>query len=184
MLELRTQQRALYSLAMLDELTQLFNRHALREFAGKYFSEAIRFNRPLTMAVMDIDGFKEINDINGLSAGDKVLAELGRWLKRFVRKEDMIARWSGDEFIFLLTDCNAVKAIALMERLQKRLRQFKPANITVTVSIGIATMTVGEKHSLNSLFELADRAMYQAKMAGRNCIKKYEEGEDVGAEID
>jgi len=174
MLELRSQQHSLYSLAMLDELTQLFNRHALREFAGKYFSEALRFNRPLTMAVIDIDRFKDINETKGYPKGDEVLAELGAWLKRFVRNEDMVARWAGEEFIFLLPDCDTETAIALMERLQKRLAQFKPANLVITVSIGLATMEGGAEHNLNSLFELADGAMYQAKMAGRNCIKVYE----------
>ena len=174
MLELRSQQHSLYSLAMLDELTQLFNRHALREFAGKYFSEALRFNRPLTMAVIDIDRFKDINETKGYVKGDEVLAELGAWLKRFVRDEDMVARWAGEEFIFLLPDCDTETASALMDRLQKRLAQFQPANLTITVSIGLATMEGGAKHNLNSLFELADGAMYQAKMAGRNCIKAHE----------
>ncbi|MDH5591395.1 MAG: response regulator, partial [Gammaproteobacteria bacterium] len=91
MLELRSQQNSLYSLAMLDELTQLFNRHALREFAGKYFSESARFERPLTMAVVDIDHFKDINENEGYPKGDEVLAELGSWFKRFVRVEDMVA---------------------------------------------------------------------------------------------
>jgi len=177
-LELRSQQKALYSLAMLDELTQLFNRHALREFSSKYFSEAIRFNRPLTMAVMDIDSFKEINRTQGHDKGDKVLAELGRWLKRFVRDEDMVARWSGDEFIFLLPDCDTETASALMKRLQKRLSQFKPENIELTVSIGIASTQGQENNNLNSLFELADGAMYQAKMAGRNCVREYHRDTD------
>ncbi|MBE9533020.1 MAG: GGDEF domain-containing protein, partial [Proteobacteria bacterium] len=110
---------------------------------------------------------------------DKVLAELGRWLKRFVRDEDMVARWSGDEFIFLLPDCDNEKAAALMTRLQKRLVQFKPGNIPLTVSIGTATISgENDKHNLNSLFELADGAMYQAKIAGRNCIREYAEGEE------
>lgn len=174
-LELRAQQKSLYSLAMLDELTQLFNRHALREFAGKYFSEAYRFNRPLTLAVMDIDLFKNINETVGYPKGDEVLRDLGVWLKRFVRDEDLIARWSGEEFVFLLPSCSEKTAVALMARLQKRLAQFKPANMTITVSIGLATMDGDTKHSLNSLFELADGAMYQAKMSGRNCIKVYEQ---------
>lgn len=177
-LELRAQQKSLYSLAMLDELTQLFNRHALREFSSKYFSEAARFDRPLTMAVMDIDGFKTVNEKQGYERADKVLAELGRWLKRFVRDEDMVARWSGDEFIFLLPDCDNEEAKSLMERLQKQLAQYKPTNIGITVSIGIATMEGNEQHNLNSLFELADGAMYQAKMAGRNCVKEYTADKD------
>ena len=181
MLELRSQQASLYSLAMLDELTQLFNRHALREFAGKYFSEAHRFNRPLSMAVMDIDHFKVINETHGYSTGDKVLSEFGIWLKRFVRDEDMIARWASEEFVFLLSNFEASTALTLMERIQKRLELFNPANVSITVSIGIATVHDHNKHSLNSLFELADSAMYRAKMSGRNCIRVYEnEDEQIG----
>ena len=181
MLELRSQQASLYSLAMLDELTQLFNRHALREFAGKYFSEAHRFNRPLSMAVMDIDHFKVINETHGYSTGDKVLSEFGIWLKRFVRDEDMIARWASEEFVFLLSNFEASTALTLMERIQKRLELFKPANVSITVSIGVATVHDQNKHSLNSLFELADSAMYRAKMSGRNCIRVYEnEDEQIG----
>ena len=181
MLELRSQQVSLYSLAMLDELTQLFNRHALREFAGKYFSEAYRFNRPLSMAVMDIDYFKVINETHGYSTGDKVLSEFGIWLKRFVRDEDMIARWASEEFVFLLSNFEASTALTLMERIQKRLELFKPANVSITVSIGVATVHDHNKHSLNSLFELADSAMYRAKMSGRNCIRVYEnEDEQIG----
>ena len=181
MLELRSQQASLYSLAMLDELTQLFNRHALREFAGKYFSEAHRFNRPLSMAVMDIDHFKVINETHGYSTGDKVLSEFGIWLKRFVRDEDMIARWASEEFVFLLSNFEASTALTLMERIQKRLELFKAANVSITVSIGVATVHDHNKHSLNSLFELADSAMYRAKMSGRNCIRVYEnEDEQIG----
>lgn len=177
-LELRAQQKSLYSLAMLDELTKLFNRHALREFSGKYFSEAIRFEHPLTLAVLDIDYFKSINETEGYIKGDQVLAEFGAWLKRFVRDEDMVARWASEEFVFLLPDCSQSTAITFMERLQKRLGQFKPANVAITVSIGLATMEIGTKHNLNSLFELADDAMYRAKMSGRNCIKYYQANND------
>lgn len=173
-LELRSQQKSLYSLAMLDELTKLFNRHALREFSGKYFSEAIRYKRPLTLAVLDIDFFKNINETLGYQKGDQVLAELGAWLKRFVREGDMVARWASEEFVFLLPDCPEANALAFMERLQKRLKQFKPASVIITVSIGLATMDADDEHNLNSLFELADDAMYRAKMSGRNCIKSYQ----------
>jgi two-component system cell cycle response regulator len=182
MLELRSQQNSLHSLAMLDELTQLFNRHALREFSGKYFSEAARFKRPLTVAVLDIDHFKKINEEEGHEKADEVLAELGAWLKRFVRDEDMIARWSGEEFIFLLPNCDNEKALGLMTRLQKRLTRFKPANIHITVSIGLATSLGEPENTLNAMFEHADRAMYQAKMSGRNCINSYEP-ETVEAEL-
>ncbi|MDH5592522.1 MAG: GGDEF domain-containing protein, partial [Gammaproteobacteria bacterium] len=93
------------------------------------------------------------------------------------------ARWAGEEFVFLLPDCDTETAVALMERLQKRLAQFKPANVPVTVSIGLATMDGNSKHNLNSLFELADGAMYQAKIAGRNCIRIVEKKTEKEEEL-
>jgi two-component system cell cycle response regulator len=101
----------------------------------------------------------------GYQKGDQVLAELGAWLKCFVREDDMVARWAGEEFVFLLPDCPEANALAFMECLQKRLKQFKPASVIITVSIGLATMDADNKYNLNSLFELADNAMYRAKMS-------------------
>lgn len=172
--ELRAQQNSLCSLAMLDELTQLFNRHALREFAGKYLSEAYRFKRDLAMAVIDLDHFRAINEQYGFVRGDNLLAELGNWLKRHVRDVDMIARWSGEEFVLLLPGCDNQTAALLMQRMQKRLTRFKPAGIGITISVGVATLRQDKQDTLNSLFEMADRAMYQAKMAGRNCVRIFE----------
>ncbi len=172
--ELRAQQNSLYSLAMLDQLTQLFNRHALREFAGKYFSEAYRFKRDLAMAVLDLDNFRVLNDEHGHIKGDQVLAELGNWLKRHVRDVDMVARWAGEEFVMLLPGCDAKGAAVLMERMQKRLSRFKPANLDISLSVGVAELRHDQQDNLNSLFEMADRAMYQAKMAGRSCVRQYQ----------
>lgn len=172
--ELRSQQQSLYSLAMLDELTQLFNRHALREFAGKYFSEAYRFQRDLSVAVLDVDHFKFINQEYGFEKGDEVLASLGTWFKRHLRDEDMIARWAGEEFVLLLPSCDAHTAKTLLQRMQSRLEKFKPANLRITLSIGVASIRHDHKDTLSSAFEMADRAMYQAKMAGRDCVQIYE----------
>lgn len=175
--ELRTQQQSLYSLAMLDETSGLFNRHALREFAGKYFSEAYRFDRTLSLAVLDIDHMKQINENHGFQQGDQLLSELGAWLKRHVRDVDMIARWAGDEMVFILPGCDLASANGLMDRMLDRLRKFKPAGLetTVTVSVGIAELSKDNNDTLNSLFERADKAMYQAKMAGRDCVVTYQE---------
>lgn len=178
--ELRTQQKSLYSLAMLDETSGLFNRHALREFAGKYFSEAYRFDRPLTLAVMDIDHMKQINEEHGFQVGDSLLAELGAWLKRHLRDVDMIARWAGDELVFILPDCDLADANGLMDRMLERLRKLKPAGLPISVSVGIAELDRNNDRNdnLNSLFERADKAMYQAKMAGRDCIISYQEDKE------
>ncbi|MCX4187327.1 diguanylate cyclase [Methylophaga sp. OBS4] len=182
--ELKAQQQSLYSLAMLDETTSLFNRHALREFAGKYFSEAYRFDRPLSLAVLDIDHLKRINDSYGFERGDQMLAELGTWLKRHVRDVDMVARWAGDELVFILPGCDIEAANTLMERMLAQLRRLKPAGLSVTVSVGVAELRKEHKDTLNSLFELADKAMYQAKMAGRDCVLSFDEAETVIEEMD
>lgn len=182
--ELKTQQQSLYSLSMLDETTGLFNRHALREFAGKYFSEAYRFDRALSLAVMDIDHLKQINEDYGFERGDQLLAELGAWLKRHVRDIDMVARWAGDEIIFILPNCDLLAANSLIERMQERLSKFKPAGLTISVSVGVAELRKKPKDTLNSLFELADKAMYQAKMAGRDCVVMYREDESVTEDTD
>ena len=177
--ELHNQQKSLYSLAMLDETTGLFNRHALREFAGKYFSEAYRFERPLSLAVMDIDHLKQINEMYGYERGDNVLEELGAWLKRHVRDVDLIARWAGDELVFILPGCDIESATGLMERMLVRSRKLKPAGVDMTVSIGVAELDRAKSENLNCLFERADKAMYQAKMAGRDCLKASLNGEGL-----
>jgi two-component system cell cycle response regulator len=164
---------------MLDETTGLFNRHALREFAGKYFSEAYRFSRCLSMAVIDIDHFKEINERHGFERGDQMLAELGSWMKRHVRDVDLVARWAGDELVLLLPECDLASAKNMMDRMVQRLRKIKPADLDVTVSVGIAQLRQTDNDNLNSLFELADKAMYQAKMAGRNCVRVYTDPESI-----
>jgi two-component system cell cycle response regulator len=174
--ELKSQQQSLYSLAMLDEVSGLFNRHALREFAGKYFSEAHRYGRQLSLAVLDIDHMREINEKYGYEVGDSVLAELGMWLKRQIRDIDLIARWAGDELVFILPGCDLALANGLMDRMLDKLRKYRPGGLAITVSVGIAEVEFnGHKETLNSLFERADKAMYEAKMAGRDCIVTYQE---------
>ena len=87
----------------------------------------------------------------------------------------MVGRWGGDEFVFILSECDLADAAILMERMQKNLSRFKPYNIPITVSVGVAMLRLDKQDNLNSLFELADKAMYQAKMAGRNCVISYKE---------
>jgi diguanylate cyclase (GGDEF)-like protein len=91
----------------------------------------------------------------------------------------LVARWAGDEFVFLIRECDEEGAKILMERLLARIKQFKPLDIPVTVSIGISTAVPSDetKHTLNSLFEQADSAMYKAKMTGRNGISIYQKDE-------
>lgn len=182
--ELKTQQQSLHSLAMLDDCTSLFNRHALREFAGKYFSEAYRFEHDLSLAVVDVDHLKELNQTYGYERGDQLLGELGNWFKRYARDVDLIARWGGDEMVFIMPGCDANSAHSIMEKMLARLRRFKPAGLVVSVSAGVAEMSKTYKDTLNTLFERADKAMYQAKMSGRDCVMVYNEAEILNEDMD
>ena len=175
MLELRSQKKALYGLAMMDERTQLFNRYSLKELSIRYLSDVERNSNPLSLAILDIDYFKQINAEQGYDKGNQILSELGRWFKRTVRDVDMIARWSGGEFVFLLENCSEKAAVVLMTRLSTQLKLLNPAGISITVSVGVTTMSVGEKHYLGSLYELADKALYKAKSSGRDKVLAYEE---------
>jgi two-component system cell cycle response regulator len=96
----------------------------------------------------------------------------------------MIARWAGDELLFILPGCDIEAANTLMERMLVQLRRLKPAGLSVTVSVGVAELRKEHKDTLNSLFELADKAMYQAKMAGRDCVMSFDEAETVFEEMD
>jgi len=176
-LELRSQKQSLHRMAMLDEETQLFNRYSLREFSGRYFSDVDRNNSSLSLAVMEIDDFDSIDgEDDGTMKSKKVIAELGIWLKRIVREADMVARWKGEKFVFLLANCDKEAAVDLMQRVSFRLKRLKPADVEVKASIGIATITVGEKHDLASLFGLADTALTTAKQAGQNQVVTYDSG--------
>jgi len=162
-------------MAMLDEATQLFNRYSLREFSGRYFSDVDRNNSSLSLAVMEIDDFNSIDgEDDGTAKSKKVIAELGIWLKRIVREADMVARWQGEKFVFLLSNCDKEAAVDLMQRVSFRLKRLKPADVEVKASIGIATMSVGEKHDLASLFGLADTALIKAKQAGQDQVVTYD----------
>jgi len=176
-LELRSQKQALHRMAMLDEATQLFNRYSLREFSGRYFSDVDRNNSSLSLAVMEIDDFNSIDgEDDGTAKSKKVIAELGIWLKRIVREADMVARWQGEKFVFLLANCDKEAAVDLMQRVSFRLKRLKPADVEVKASIGISTMSVGEKHDLASLFSLADTALTTAKEAGQDQVVTYDTG--------
>lgn len=173
-LELRSQQQSLNRMAMLDETTQLFNRYSLREFSGRYFSDVDRNNSFLSLAVLEIDDFKQIEQEDGAEKSLAVIAELGIWLKRIVREADMVARWKGEKFVFLLANCEKEAAMDLMLRVSSRLKRLKPADRLISASIGIATMSVGEKHNLASLFRLADSALAQAKEVGHDQVFTFE----------
>ena len=168
--------------AELDTLTTAYNR---RHFEETIAQELIRHQRcrdGLTLLLVDIDHFKDINDTYGHQAGDKVLCELVNILQARLRSVDYLARYGGEEFVIILPHTNADDALLLAERLRKAVAGHAFAGgcvkIPVTVSIGLAPCPAEVKLSAPDLFHNADMAMYQAKRQGRNQVCRAD-GQDL-----
>jgi diguanylate cyclase (GGDEF)-like protein len=150
----------LVELARTDALTGLSNRRAFDEFLGLEIDRANRTARPLSVALIDLDHFKQFNDERGHQAGDWLLAETARSWRAALRPTDMLARYGGEEFVAVLPDCEVSAGLRTIERLQRKV----PAD--QTFSAGIAARLPGECAA--DLLQRADAAMYLAKGAGRN----------------
>lgn len=168
--KVREQQERLLQLAMTDQLTGLYNRHYLFETAPKRLSEAQRHSIPVSLVVIDLDRFKEINDTHGHTTGDNVLAETAGALRKVCRKEDIVARFGGEEFIVLLSHCDLEQAAEKAEDIRASLEALCPLGLTVTASLGVSAMPLGGVYEFRDLFAAADEAVYQAKHEGRNRV--------------
>jgi two-component system cell cycle response regulator len=167
--ELLEQTRRLESLIFEDSLTGLANRRFILSQLGAQVSGARRHGRPLSVAIIDIDHFKAVNDTHGHDAGDRVLVAVATALAGHLRAEDQLGRLGGEEFLAVLPDTDAAAA----ERVTEKLRcesglavvDYEGADLAVTVSIGVATWD-GEAPEV--LLRRADDALYAAKAAGRD----------------
>ena len=168
--QVQAQSRQLYQLAMLDQLTDLYNRTGLNEFAAKYFEEASRDNAPLSLLIIDLDHFKNINDTRGHTAGDSVLARVGTMLKQACGEGDLAARVGGEEFVLILNQCGIEEALKRAEDIRRQVEALKPDDVTVTASIGLTSRPLGKTVKFDDLFRVADRAVYEAKNQGRNRV--------------
>ena len=159
-------------LAITDGLTGIFNHRHLQERLSQEFSRLERFTEPLSILILDIDHFKEINDTYGHPVGDSVLKGVVDVIKKTIRNIDIPARYGGEEFAVILLGTGAHGALNIAERLRKAVmnRTFSAVNQTfkVTVSIGISTCPNDGKRK-EEIIEKADKALYHAKNSGRNC---------------
>ncbi|HEU4988411.1 MAG TPA: GGDEF domain-containing protein [Gemmatimonadaceae bacterium] len=160
--------------ASTDGLTGLVNRRAFDEHLKRLLNETDRFGQPLALIVADIDHFKKINDTWGHEAGDEVLRRVAKKLTEGVRSVDVIARYGGEEIAILLPQTSVVGATDLADRLRHAVAskpvKFKGEEIPVTVSFGVASYPDAVP-ARDGLFRAADRALYDAKKAGRNCVR-------------
>jgi len=168
--------------ATIDRLTGVSNRQAL---IGALFNEverAARYHRALSVAFVDIDHFKAINDSYGHAAGDVVLRRVAQTIKANLRATDIVGRYGGEEFMLLLTETNVEDGAVLTEKLRTLVQRLRFSvegnpNLSVTISIGIAG-GIGQQLRVDSLVRDADAAMYSAKALGRNQTYIFAEPDD------
>ena len=171
-------------LSVTDELTGLLNRRGFFQLAEREFERALRFNRPLSALMLDIDHFKTVNDTHGHAGGDQVLSALADCFRQNTRAVDITGRYGGEEFALLLPEILQSEAIQIAERLRQSIADLSipagsvngdspPMDISITMSIGVASLSQ-DGQSLTDLLDRADQALYRAKDSGRNCVIVWE----------
>jgi len=157
-----------------DALTDAYNRVGFDQAIEQSLNMHFILNQPVTLVMIDLDNFKQVNDRYGHAAGDEVLRALGECLARaFIRKGDMVARYGGDEFAVILNDTSAENSARLIERFLHSANEIRVsgAEAAAPVSCSAGYTQIHASDTVSSLIERADRALYQAKAAGRNTAR-------------
>jgi diguanylate cyclase (GGDEF)-like protein len=170
---LKQQHDQLVKMATRDQLTGLYNRHFLSDILEKKVSESKRHNKVLSVVIVDIDHFKNVNDTFGHLTGDVILKAVAKIMESSVRKEDVAARFGGEEFIIVLDSCTADDALVKAEKLRSEIEALHPEGILVTASFGVAQLQP-DMQRYEDLLKNADTALYIAKEEGRNRVVLYE----------
>ena len=171
----RRLQVTLSQMARIDSLTGALNRRALEEEAVSEMGRSLRFDRPLSVMILDIDHFKRINDTFGHAAGDEVLRRVVGVVGGSLRQHDTLGRIGGEEFCVLLPETSRDKAAQVAERLRDDIAGLTWAigggRLSVTVSVGVSTVTKGATEEWQAITRSADAALYRAKHGGRNRVE-------------
>jgi len=158
-------------LARTDTLTGVANTRSFKELAEAELERARRYGRTFTLASLDLDHFKSVNDTLGHAAGDRLIHDVGQAIRRRLRRVDIVARIGGDEFVVLLPETNAAAAAVALYHIREALQSVADGyGPEVTASFGAVTF-VSPPASVEEMLQLADVAMYQAKNAGRDRIE-------------
>ncbi len=165
---LKRQSETMHRLAITDTLTRVYNKRYLLDHGDQFLSN--RNNHPISALLLDIDHFKKINDNLGHITGDRVLEALGKLLKERIPPDALAVRFGGEEFALLVPRCNLKDAQGCAEHLRADVESLHPADIPITISIGLACTQNLPDISLTQLLSLADKALYAAKDCGRNRV--------------
>lgn len=167
-------QRRVYEMSTRDTLTVAFNRRYFDERIVSEVAYCRRHGAYLALLMLDVDGFKALNDSYGHRAGDRVLVEIADLVRRSIRAEDVFARYGGDEFVLIVRGIPPAGVEALAERLRASVERLSirhdDRRIAVSVSVGAATVRGHRECDGHALLEAADRCLYEAKAAGKNRV--------------
>lgn len=165
-----SKQVELEKLATTDRLTGLYNRLKLDTILNNELQRALRYKYKLGLMIIDIDYFKSVNDTYGHQVGDEVLIKLSNAIKKSMRKSDTMFRWGGEEFIVIALEVNEKSLSQIAQNLREVVEKLDFEKVgKKTISIG-TTLSIDEDN-LHSIVQRADKALYEAKQAGRNCVK-------------
>lgn len=166
--------KELYKMAVIDTVTGIFNKRYFLDRLKEEFSHSKRTQQPLSLAMMDLDHFKKINDTHGHLAGDFCLAHVAKTVQKMVRGADVLARYGGEEFVILLRNTDEKGASQLADRIRRMVEKspaaFESHTLPITVSLGVASLLEEDCSSTDALIEAADRYLYQSKKEGRNRV--------------
>ncbi len=156
--------------AYTDNLTGIANRNKFEEVIDYELRQTKRYNFPMCLAIVDIDHFKAFNDNFGHLIGDEVLVALAQSLKKNIRETDLFARWGGEEFVILLKNTDVERSLRVLEKFRVIIENIQHDKAgRITASFGVTEYQKGD--TLDMMLQRADEALYQAKDAGRNCIR-------------
>ena len=163
----------IYRLTTIDGLTQVFNKRYFSEQLERELSRSRRYRRELTLILLDIDLFKQINDTHGHLAGDQVLRQLAATIRGKMRREDIFARFGGEEFAIILPETDLAAATQFAEKVRKLVERtvfkFEALRLRLTISLGIAA-SHPDLPDTSAFVKLADDKLLEAKAKGRNCV--------------
>ncbi len=165
---LKRQSETMHRLAITDTLTRVYNKRYLLDHGDRFLAN--RHNHPVSALLLDIDHFKKINDNLGHITGDRVLESLGKMLKERIPGDALAVRFGGEEFALLIPRCSQREAELCAEKLRAEVEILYPADIPITISIGLACTQNLPDISLTQLLSLSDKALYAAKNRGRNRV--------------
>ncbi|MDH4129163.1 MAG: diguanylate cyclase, partial [Spirochaetota bacterium] len=167
--QIKSYVRLVEEMSITDHLTRCYNRFYLDSTLEVYIEKYVRYNRPFSILIIDIDHFKLVNDTFGHQAGDKVLIQFVNLIKTNIRKIDILGRWGGEEFLIICPETNLSDTVKLAEKLVKCIENgVFDNNLKITCSIGVAEYKMNEVRE--SVVKRADDALYIAKDSGRNKV--------------